>query len=154
MQETYQDAFLNLRSFEPRSAGSFVGWLMMLARRNLLDAIRMLTAEKRGGGRNRFDPQAGGPPAALCSQLVRSSSTPSRQAARREAGTCLRRAIARLPAAYRTVVEMYDLEGCPVERVADALGRSPGAVFMLRARAHRCLARIMGSASRYLTGRT
>jgi DNA-directed RNA polymerase specialized sigma24 family protein len=46
---------------------------------------------------------------------------------------------------------MYDLEGRPVQEVAQALGRSPGAVYMLRARAHRRLSEIMGTASRYVT---
>jgi DNA-directed RNA polymerase specialized sigma24 family protein len=47
---------------------------------------------------------------------------------------------------------MWDLEGHSVEEVAASLGRSPGAVYMLRARAHRQLAEIMGAPSRFLSG--
>ncbi len=42
---------------------------------------------------------------------------------------------------------MYDLEGRSVEDVAGALGRTPGAAYMLRARAHRWLREILGRSS-------
>ena len=153
MQETYIDAFLDVSRFEPRGEGSFTAWLTQLAKRNLLDAVRMLDAEKRGkkrriGARRTAD----GSLAALAEQLLYAGTTPSRQMAREEAGVCLQRAIAQLPPTYRTVVEMYDLEGRTVEDVAAALQRSEGAVFMLRARAHRQMGAILGAASRFLSG--
>ncbi len=78
-------------------------------------------------------------------------TTPSRHAARGEAHTALERAIAQLPEAYERVVRMYDLECRPAEEVAEALQRSVGAVFMLRARAHERLHEVMGDTSKYFT---
>lgn len=154
MQETYIDAFLDVGQFEPRGDGSFVAWLLTLARRNLLDAVRMLDAEKRGGGRKQIANTPG--ESSLLSaveQLTGVVGTPSQHAARREAGVRLQAAIEQLPENYRTVVSLYDLEGRSVEDVAAVLERSPGAVFMLRARALRQIAGLLGAASMYLSGR-
>ena len=49
---------------------------------------------------------------------------------------------------------MYDLMGKPVAEVAAALGRSEGAVYLLRVRAHRRLADILGAKSRGPAERT
>lgn len=153
MQETYIDAFLDIAHFEPREKGSLAAWLTTLARRNLLDALRMLEAEKRGKHRRAVRVRASDESVgALYAQLVCSNGTPSREAARSEAGSCLLRAITQLPAMYRAVVEMYDLEQRPVDDVARAVHRSPGAVFMLRSRAHRQLSGLMGAASKFLSG--
>ena len=152
MQETYIDAFLDVGRFHPRGEGSFTAWLSTLARRNLVDAVRMLEAEKRGKNRQRLQRRTADETLILLhEQLGHSRSTPSRHAARTEACKHLRRAIEKLPAAYRRVVEMYDLQGRPVAEVAAALERSPGAVFMLRSRAHRLLSVNMGTASLFLS---
>jgi RNA polymerase sigma-70 factor (ECF subfamily) len=151
MQETYTDAFLGFSQFTPRGPGSFAAWLTTVARRNLLDVLRMLEADKRGGRRRIHDQSAEESLLALHDHLASTRSTPSRHASRKEAVAFLRCAIGQLPPKYRTVVEMYDLEGKPVTEVAAALGRSPGAVFMLRSRAHRMLAANLGTASRFLS---
>jgi DNA-directed RNA polymerase specialized sigma24 family protein len=61
-------------------------------------------------------------------------------------------AIGKLPDVYRQVVEMYDLKGHSADEVATALGRTQGAMFMVRKRAHRLLAELMGAPSRFLSG--
>ena len=63
----------------------------------------------------------------------------------------LKKALESLPTAYRQVIEMYDLEGRPIEEVAVALKRSSGATYMLRSRAHRLLCEVMGTESKYLS---
>jgi RNA polymerase sigma-70 factor (ECF subfamily) len=152
MQQTYTDAFLDIDRFVPHGEDSFAGWLASLARCNLVDALRMLEADKRGPERRRSESRVGEDSVtALCELLDSPSATPSRQAARDEARTALERAIRQLPDAYRLVVQMYDLENRPVEEVARALGRSPGAVYMVRARAHRRLRELMGATSRYFS---
>lgn len=151
-QETYIDAFLDISRFHPSAATSFLGWLLTLARRNLLDALRMLEAEKRGRHRRRVQSR---PPheslLALYEYVGGARSTPSRHAARAEALEALRHAIDRLPAAYRRVVQLYDLEGRSSAEVAVQLGLSRGAMFMVRCRAHRHLRQYLGTASLYLS---
>ena len=152
LQQTYVDAFLDLKCFVPNGRGSFPAWLTSLAKCNLIDALRMLEADKRGRDCRAFEPRTPEESFLALQEMIGTTrSTPSRQVARDEACTALRRAVRRLPDAYRQVVHMYDLENRTVEEVARRLSRSPGAVFMLRARAHRRLREIMGRASQYLS---
>lgn len=152
MQQTYVDAFRDIRRFVGRGQDSFACWLETLAQRNLYDAVRMLEAEKRGGARRRVEPRSMEESVvALCEVLGGSVTTPSRKAAGAEAQFDLMSAIKSLPEAYRQVIEMYDLEAREIEEVAAELKRSCGAVYMLRARAHRLLGEMMGSASKYFS---
>lgn len=155
MQQTYIDAFQDIGRYAPGAggAGTFAAWLTTAARRNLLDAIRMLGAEKRGGGRRAVGlPQGDESYDRLYEQVSTGSSTPSHKAARGEMVSAMKRAIEALPPAYRQVLVLYDLEGRPAAEVGETLGRSPGAVYMLRSRAQRLLAEALGTASRFLSG--
>jgi len=152
MQETYIDALLDIRNFVPRGDGSFQAWLLTVAKNNLRNAIEALDAEKRGGGRRRVQPTCPDESLiALYEMLGATESTPSRKAAGREACTAIQKAIERLPDDYQKVIRLYDLEGRPVDEVGKALGRREGAVFMLRARAHRALQKLMGSESQFFS---
>ncbi len=153
MQQTFTDAFLDISRFVPVGGDSFGAWLMSLAKCNLVDALRMLEAEKRGEGRRPVtSPDGGDSCMSLYELLLATSSTPSRHAARDEALAALESALDQLPDDYRRVVQMYDLEDRPVEELARVLQRSPGAVFMIRHRALRRLRAIIGgSASNYIS---
>lgn len=152
MQQTYTDAFLDMDRFTPTGEGSFTAWLTSLAECNLTDALRMLDAAKRGKDHQRIEPQAGHDSFLVLHELLGATrSTPSQHVARDEARTALERAIQQLPDTYRRVVEMYDLEARPVEEVARVLKRSPGAVYMVRARAHRRLRDLMGNTLKYFS---
>ncbi len=152
LQQTYVDAFRDIGRFVGDKGRAFEGWLHTLAKRNMLDAIKMLEADKRGGDRRRIEPGSRDESmAALYEVLGGTISTPSRKAARQEAGDALKKALESLPTAYRQAIELYDLEGRPIEEVAAALERSCGAIYMLRSRAHRLLAEIMGSQSKYFS---
>jgi RNA polymerase sigma factor (sigma-70 family) len=153
MQQAYAEAVVSFHRFEPRGSGSFAAWLTNLARCTLIDAIRMLEADKRGGDRKRI--VTAGNPDDSCSNLfdmlAQTMGTPSRYAARHEAAAAVRHAIDQLQGPQRQVVEMYDLQGKPVAEVAAALSRSEGAVYLLRVRAHRHLAELLGAPTNYLT---
>ena len=154
MQQTYTDAFQDFERFVPRGDESFTAWLTSLARCNLIDALRLLDADKRGKDRQRIEPRSRADSSvALCEQLGVSLTTPSKQVAREEACRALEWALEQLPETYRKIVEMYDLEGRPVDEVAGELNLSPGAMYMRRARAHRSLREIMGSTSQYFSKR-
>ncbi len=152
VQQTFADAVRDIGRFSGTNEGSFAAWLVRLAQCNLHDAVRSLQAHKRGGNRKRADQGYSGDSLfALVELLSESGSTPSRNAAANETRSELEQSIEELPEAYRRVVQLYDLAGEPVERVAEALNRSPGAVFMLRARAHRQLRELLGSTSNYFS---
>ena len=152
MQQTYIDAFVDLNRFVPNGQGSFPAWLGSLAKCNLVDAVRMLEADKRGGNHRRIEHRSRDESFTALHDLIGPErSTPSRHAARDEACAALQWAVQQLPETYGEIVRLYDLEDRPVKEVARKLNRSPGAVFMIRARAHRRLREIMGRASHYLT---
>jgi len=152
MQQTYADAFLAMDRLPTDVVDSFVAWLTSLADYNLIDALRMLEADKRGKGCRRIENDSGRESFVELYELLDSGrTTPSRHVARDEACAALERAIQQLPETYRRVVRMYDIECTSVEDVALAMQRSPGAVYMIRTRAHRLLHEMMGSVSKYFS---
>lgn len=152
LQQTSTDAFLHFDGFVPQTKDSFAAWLGKIAERNLVSALRMLEAEKRGGKQQRVEPRSEEDSFfALHEQIEALQSTPSRHAARADTHAALAYAVRQLPDAYRRVVQMFDLDGKPIEEVAEALGRSPGAIYMIRARAHQWLGDLLGSATKYFS---
>jgi RNA polymerase sigma-70 factor (ECF subfamily) len=150
MQETYAEAFLEIGNFRPVSDEGFCVWLGRIAKNNLIDAIRGLESEKRGGKVGRvaevlMDDSA----VALYDQLCASGTTPSQHAARSEACSLIKKAIGELPDAYARVVELYDVQELSANEVASAMQCTTGAVFMRRARAHRSLRQILGRVSKF-----
>lgn len=143
LQQAYTDAFLAIGRFVPQGDGAFLAWLTRLARNAMLDALDMLHAAKRGGNRNKIEPDTERSLTGLLDAVKAVSATPSREVAARESLEALRRCIERLPQAYRQVVDLYDLQQCSIEETAASLGRTVGAAYMLRSRAHRMLAELL-----------
>lgn len=152
IQETLADAFHDIGRFNPNDHHKLTSWLKNIAECNLRDALRMLEAQKRGGDHRRADPSpAADSRTTLLDVLSASGTTPSKCASDKEALAALEKAIKSLPPDYRRVVQLFDLEGRPIESVAEALGRSRGAVYMLRARAHDWLRESMGDTDNFFS---
>ena len=153
MQVTYLEAFLLIDSFRSRGPGSFQAWLGQIAENNLRDALRGLQAAKRPNPKNRVQPRPGAADSfvALVELLGTTEATPSRAAAAHEAVRYLETALGSLPPDYERVVRLYDLEGLAASEVGEQLGRSAGAIYMLRARAHERLRKSLGTQSRFFS---
>ncbi len=152
LQVTFLEAFLRIRDFKPSGPGAFVAWLRRIAENNLRDAIRGLEADKRPNPRRRVhSPTAEQSFVALVEVLGVTTATPSRDVAKGEAVGAMMESLKSLPPDYQKVIRMYDLEGRSAEEVANELGRSQGAMFMLRARAHDRLKDELGSASQFFS---
>ncbi len=118
----------------------------------MINTLKALEADKRGGNAHAARHQSRDESTvAFCALLSGSDTTPSYAAARREAAATIESAMDRLPEHYRAVVRMYDLEGRPLNDVAKALKRRPGAVLMLRARAHHVLKQLLGKTSDFFS---
>ncbi len=156
LQTTYLEAFLRIRALVDQGPSAFAGWLTRVAENNLRDAIRELERLKRPQPTDRIQADRARDGAdtveTLLDQLGCSSTTPSRCAAHGELKELLESALRALPADYAQVIRLYDLEGGPAADVATAMSRSPGAVFMLRARAHDRLRELLVPGSRFLSG--
>ena len=152
LQQTYTDAFLDVGTFVSRGEGAFRAWLVTLAKRNLLDAVKAMKAARRGGHRRRVEARSTEESVQVLVELLSDSgSTPSRHAATGEACTAMEVAITHLPPTYAQVVRMCDLEARPVEEVAQTVDRTVGAVYLLRIRAHDRLRTLMGRTSKYFS---
>ncbi len=149
LQITYIEAMLYLDRFDDHAdERAFAAWLLRIAEHNLTDAIRGLEAAKRPSPTQRvrkrtihesYD--------SLIVCLGATRTTPSRIAGTCEAIEHLERAIASLPPDYAEAVRAVDIEQRPVRVVAESMGRSCGAIYMLRSRAHDALRESLGSAS-------
>lgn len=151
LQQACVDAFRDVASFEGTDQRAFSAWLTRIAKRNLLDAVRMLEAEKRGGGRLVRAPRDHETASIELLAHLTQQTSPSRAATREELAAALQAALAELPDDYRGVISAFDLAGRDMSEVADELGRSRGAAYMIRARALRLLRERLGSTQRFFS---
>jgi len=155
MQVTYLEVVTRFSSFQGGGTSGFIAWMSKLAENNLIDAVRMLEAAKRPNPKHRVESQRVSDEDSTAHALIDlvgvTVTTPSRAAAADEIKTALAAVLAKLPPDYATVIRLYDLQGKPVGEVASDLGRSEGAVYMLRARAHDRLRELLPGESKFFT---
>ena len=148
LQVTFLEAFLRIRSLEQPTAAAFHAWLRRIAEHNLADAVRALTRQKREEARRITHGASGESSRTLLLAVAGAHTTACSRAAAGEQLARLLEAIAALPASYRLVVEQVDLAERSVAEVAATLGRTEGAVHMLRARAHERLRELLRTPAR------
>lgn len=151
LQQTFCQAFRDIRRFEPRGEASFATWLARIADNRLLDAIKQHDRQKRGGGRQRVE--AGEHDSrilALLDWLPADDTSPSSVVARGEAIQALSVALASLPDDQREAIRLRILEGKSLDETAAAMERTPDAVRGLVHRGKRQLQSILGRASLWL----
>jgi RNA polymerase sigma-70 factor (ECF subfamily) len=152
MQVTYLEAFLHIEQLTTHDPTSFAVWLGRIADNVLHDTIRELDRQKRAPPARSVRPSAASDSyIALLTTLGHTSSTPSHRAAQGETVGLIDGVIRKLPPDYRTVVQLVDLEGRTLAEAAAAMGRSVGAIHMLRARAYNRLRELLGSESKYFS---
>lgn len=152
MQVSYLEAFAHVGRITIKDEASFVAWLTRVAENNLRDAVRAFDRAKRPDPRKRVTgPVNEESYVGLVEVLGVTTTTPSRAAARQEAVRIMDQTLAKLPADYAKIVRLYDLECKPIEEVSREMGRSTGACYMLRARAHDALRDAMGTASQFFS---
>lgn len=140
VQETFLKAYGHFHQFRGDGEKELLGWLRRILVNHLAhlvekqlrtrkrDARREISLEARLGQIDRSS-------ARIEAALVSPGSSPSVQAQRRELAAVVADQLARLPAAYREVIVLRNLEGLPFEEVASRMGRTPGAVRILWLRA-------------------
>lgn len=152
LQVTYMEAFLRIGRFRSGENGAFLSWLTRIAQSNLRNAIRNLNCQKRPPRQRQVSiANDSDSHAELLATLVGSQPNPSRQASRREIRTAIERAIGLLPPDYRRVVQEFDIEGKTAQQIAREMGRSPGAVYMIKTRAHVRLVEILGDSTQFFS---
>ena len=152
LQVTYMEAFLRIGRFRPGGNEAFLNWLTKIAESNLRNAIRDLNCQKRPPRQRQVSlTRDGDSHFALLGTLAGSQPSPSRQASRTEIKTAVERAIGLLPPDYREVVQGFDIDGKTAQQIAGELGRTPGAVYMIKIRAHVRLTEILGDSTQFFS---
>jgi RNA polymerase sigma-70 factor, ECF subfamily len=136
VQEAYLEAHRDFPQFLGSNEAELLSWLRRILARNIADSARHQEAGVRDHRRHRslesLLEQSG---LSVQGALAATATTASAVANRRERAVLLADAIEGLPADYREVVILRNLEGLKFEEVATRMARSSGAVRMLWARA-------------------
>lgn len=144
LQVTWLEAFRKIAEFKAHDDDSWNAWLWRIAHNNLIDAIRGLEGKSRLDPQKRLSPKgASEDDGTFLDQMFASLTTPSRIVRAKERAALMRKALDLMPRDYRRVIEFCDLEELPIETVETNLGRSAGAIYMLRARAREYLAELL-----------
>jgi RNA polymerase sigma-70 factor (ECF subfamily) len=140
VQETFLHACEHFDQFRGGSTRELLGWLRTILVHNLAALVeKQVLAQKRDarrevsleGYRAMLQRSSEHFEAALVSQC----SSPSAQAEQRELVALVADQLARLPAHYRDVIVLRNLEGLSFDEVARRMDRTPGAVRVLWLRA-------------------
>lgn len=146
VQRTFVVALKELDRFELREPGALVHWLATIAEKQIRDALKYWTAEKRAGA---LEVHPGGRRDAGSTtstgwSLADSTLIPPDRAANAELQLLLEECIHGLPDDYRQVILLRDIAGASLAYTAQEMQRpSPQAVAMLHARAKLSLMRTM-----------
>jgi RNA polymerase sigma-70 factor (ECF subfamily) len=128
IQQTFLEAHRGFERFEGHSEVQFASWLRTILNRNIAGQLRDHTrVAKRDLRRERSldDNRGGGEP--LRRKIVAGQSTPSQRAMRAEDFARLAVALGTLTKDQREAVRLRHLEGWPLARIAERLGRTPAA---------------------------
>ena len=144
VQETLLEAHRDFPQFAGTSEKEMVAWLRRILVRNLADQVKHHKAQARTWQRQEsLEGLLDRSCLEVQDALAQGVSSPSAQASRREQAVLLADALARLPADYREVIVLRNLQGLKFEEIANRLGRSAGAVRMLWARSLEKLHRLL-----------
>ncbi|MCL4203633.1 MAG: sigma-70 family RNA polymerase sigma factor [Pirellulaceae bacterium] len=137
VQQTLFEAWQGRDQFRGTSEGERMAWLRKILANQLARLARHYGAvQKRDAAREiSLDQSLAASSMRLDGLLAADTSSPSAQAMRRERQVLLADVLERLPADYREVIILRNLEDLPHEEVARRMNRSPGAVRMLWLRA-------------------
>ena len=144
VQETFLKAHREFRQFMGSTEPELTAWLRQILVRTLANQARH--HRRKGRDYHRDEP--------LEALLERSSieaqralaaplSSPSSLVGRREQAVLLADALEKLPADYREIFLMRNLEHIPFEEIAVRTGRSPGAARMLWTRTIKKLSQLL-----------
>jgi RNA polymerase sigma-70 factor (ECF subfamily) len=140
VQQTLLEAHRDAEQFRGRTPAERAAWLRQVLARNLANAARDHTRDRRDVGRERsLQASLDESSAKLEAFLAADQSSPSQRADRGEQLVRLAAALAGLPDGQREAVELRHLHGWPLAEIAAHLGRTPAAVAGLL---HRGLAQL------------
>jgi RNA polymerase sigma-70 factor (ECF subfamily) len=129
VQQTLMEAFVKRDQFRGATSEERAAWLRRILARNVADALRAQSQQKRDVSRERsLEQQMEESSAQLGDWLAREQSTPSEYAQRHEQAILLADALARLPEHQREALVLHYWQGCSLAEISVSLDRSTTAV--------------------------
>jgi RNA polymerase sigma-70 factor (ECF subfamily) len=137
VQQTLLEAVRGLPQFHGGTEAEMLAWLRQVLAHVLAHEIRRYrgTQQRNVGREASLEQSLAQSATRLRDMMVAPGTSPSGQAVRHEQEVLLAEALSRLPADYREVIVLRNLQGLDHEEVARRMGRSAGAVRMLWVRA-------------------
>ncbi len=148
------DVYRRIGSYREVDGASFGAWLQRVCEHRIVDTVRHVRRQKRGGRFEQIDGQrrpTGESVEAIWDWLCADENPPDRPARREEARQAIQVCLAGLQPDQRDAVTAHYFEHCDTAEIAERLGRSPGAVRELMRRARENLKRLLGTASAWLS---
>ena len=136
LQDTFLRAYLNLQSFEGRSA--FKTWLTQIA----INSALMLVRKRRVQARLFVEPAASSENEDFSIDFRDSSLNPEQTYDQRQRLANISRAVEKLEPKLRSALEIWMSQGCSMKEISSALGISLSSV---KARLHRARKRLLKS---------
>src|SRR5262249_12539023 len=131
LQETFLEAFRDIRQFRYEKPGRFLGWFSTIADHVIADTARFHGRQKRRAGDLARFRSAGNPDGP---EPV-DSATPSRLLAEKEKLLALIQRLDQLPEDYRRMILLAKVEGLSNAELAERLGRTRETAALLLHRA-------------------
>ena len=131
LQETFLEAFRDIKQFRYENPGGFFGWLSRIADHVVADTARFHGRQKRRAADNVRFRSIGNPDGP---EPV-DSATPSRLLAEKEKLIALIQKLDQLPEDYRRVILLAKVEGLSNAELAEQLGRTRESTALLLHRA-------------------
>jgi RNA polymerase sigma-70 factor (ECF subfamily) len=136
VQETFLKAAREFSQFLGSTEPELTAWLRQIHVRTLANQAKHHRRAGRDYQRQEsLEAMLDRSSAAVQQALAAPTETPSTHAVRREQGVLLADALEKLPAHYREVFILRNLEHVPFDQIAARMGRSPGATRVLWKRA-------------------
>jgi RNA polymerase sigma-70 factor (ECF subfamily) len=136
VQETFLKAAREFSHFLGSTEPELTAWLRQILVRTLANQAKHHRCQRRDFQRQEsLEAMLDRSSAAVQRALASPVETPSSQAVRREKAVLLANALESLPAHYREVFILRNLEHIPFDQIAARMGRSPGATRVLWKRA-------------------
>lgn len=135
VQQTLLEAYQGFPRFQGASEGEWLAWLKRILAHNAADVARRFRGtDKRQAGREIALEQLA-PTSSVNAELPAPVETPSQYLVHKERELQVADAMARLPADYREVIFLRNVQRLPFDELARRLGRSRPATQMLWMRA-------------------
>lgn len=152
LQDAWIAAFRGIAAVRIEDRAAVDHWIISIANRKLLDAMKRAHAKKRGAGYERVaEKRTSSSFSGVLGLLMSRERTPSRAVSEKEASRAVRIALGRLNDERRQAIRMRYIEGLGLKEIALRMGKTAPAISALLFNGLRELRERLGHAAKFFT---